>query len=88
LAKVAIFTTKLQTKNESSNIAETVIRSTEPPLLPNPCYAFVVLFCRGLFVSVYVVLVRLVGGSFGFFSVGLWVEKYKCATKSGGTLLS
>jgi hypothetical protein len=75
LAKVAAFTTKLHTKNESYNIAQTVIRSTEPPLLPNPCYAFVVLFGRGLFVNFYGVLVRLVGGSFGFFSVGLWVVK-------------
>ncbi|TAF72054.1 MAG: hypothetical protein EAZ53_17075, partial [Bacteroidetes bacterium] len=39
LAKVAIFTTKLHTKHQSSNLAKTVIRSTEPPLLPNPCYS-------------------------------------------------
>ena len=50
LAKVAIFTTKLDAENQSSNLAKTVIRSTEPPLLPNPCYAFVVLLSLGLFV--------------------------------------
>ena len=44
LAKVAIFSTKLHTKHSTSNLVKTVIRSTEPPLLPNPCYAFVV-FC-------------------------------------------
>ncbi len=38
LEKVAIFTTKFHTKHQSSNLAKTVIRSTEPPLLPNPCY--------------------------------------------------
>jgi len=53
LAKVAIFTTKFHTKNRTSNIRKTVIRSTEPPLLPNPCYAFVVLFGLGLFVCGY-----------------------------------
>jgi hypothetical protein len=50
---VAIFTTKLDAENQSSNLAKIVIRSTEPPLLPNPCYAFVVLFGRGLFVCGY-----------------------------------
>jgi hypothetical protein len=40
LAKVAIFTTKLHTKHQSSNLAKTVIRSTEPPLLPNPSYVY------------------------------------------------
>jgi hypothetical protein len=38
LAKVAIFTTNVHTKHECSNLRKTVIRSTEPPLLPNPCY--------------------------------------------------
>ena len=38
LAKVAILTTKLHTKNRTSIIRKIVIRSTEPPLLPNRCY--------------------------------------------------
>jgi hypothetical protein len=43
LVKVAIFTTKFHTKHQSSNLAKTVIRSTEPPLLPNPCYLLAIL---------------------------------------------
>jgi len=39
LAKVAIFSTKLHTKHQTSNLVKTVIRSTEPPLLPNACYS-------------------------------------------------
>lgn len=81
LAKLATFTTKLDTKNQCSNIRETVIRSTEPPILPNACYAFVVLSvvdCLSVFMTV---LVRLLGGSFGFFCIGLCgCKKYKCAT--------
>ena len=38
LAKLAILTTKLHTKHQCSNIVKTVLRSTEPPILPNPCY--------------------------------------------------
>ena len=38
LEKVAIFTTKFHMKNRISNIRKTVLRSTEPTLLPNPCY--------------------------------------------------
>ena len=72
MAKVAIFTTKFHTKNRTSNIRKTVIRSTEPPLLPNPCYAFVVLFGLGLFVCGYCCLGALAWGSFAFFSVGLY----------------
>ena len=37
LAKVAIFTTKLHTKNRTSIIRKIVIRSTEPPLLQARC---------------------------------------------------
>jgi hypothetical protein len=43
------------------------LRSTEPPLLPNPCYklAFCLsLLCCPLFTAG---LVRWLGGSFGFF---------------------
>jgi hypothetical protein len=46
-------------KYQSSNLVQKFIESTnvqpstEPPLLPNPCYAFVVLFGRGLFVCFY-----------------------------------
>ena len=36
-AKLAILTTKLHTKHQTSNIAEIVIRSTKPPILQNPC---------------------------------------------------
>jgi hypothetical protein len=38
LAKVAILRTNFHTKHQHSNLAKTVIRSTAPPLLPNPCY--------------------------------------------------
>lgn len=38
LAKVAILSSKLQSKHRTSNLVKTVIRSTEPPLLPNACY--------------------------------------------------
>jgi len=58
------------------------LRSTEPPLLPNPCYKLP--FClswlfRSLFVVSFCVgLVALLD----FFSLALCVEKkYKCATK-------
>jgi hypothetical protein len=67
LAKVAIFTTKLDAENQSSNLAKIVIRSTEPPLLPNPCYAFVVLFGRGLFVCGYCCLGAVAWWLFCFF---------------------
>ena len=33
----------------TSHLRKTVIRSTEPPLLPNPCYAVVLLYCRLIF---------------------------------------
>ncbi len=87
LAKVAIFTTKFHTKNRTSNIGKTVIRSTEPPLLPNPCYAFVVLFGLGLFVCGYCCLGALAWWLFCFFLFGfVRLQKRKCATKSVGTL--
>ena len=38
LAKVAIFTTEFHTKHHTTIIRKTVLRSTAPPLLPNPCY--------------------------------------------------
>jgi hypothetical protein len=31
---LAILTTKLHTKHQSSNLVKSVIRSTEPPILP------------------------------------------------------
>src|SRR5690554_3212705 len=37
-AKVAIFSTGLHSKHQTSNLRKTVIRSTAPPLLQNPCY--------------------------------------------------
>jgi len=61
------------------------LRSTEPPLLPNPCYRFVLLFCRVVVYPCCSVLVRWLGGSFAKlgFRVGL-VRFCKCATKCVG----
>jgi len=46
---------------------------TSPRLTPNPCYRFVLLFCRVVVCSCCSVLVRWLGGSFAKlgFSVGL-----------------
>jgi hypothetical protein len=74
LAKVAIFTTNVDAENQSSNLAKTVIRSTEPPLLPNPCYAFVV-FLGLFFPFILSVVVRWLSSSFGFFCLVLCVGK-------------
>ena len=38
LAKVAIFSTNFHTKHKCLYNHKTVLRSTEPPLLPNRCY--------------------------------------------------
>jgi hypothetical protein len=39
LAKVAIFTTNVDAENRTLiNLRQGGLRSTEPPLLPNPCY--------------------------------------------------
>ena len=46
LAKVAILHTNFNTKHQRSNLAKTVIRSTAPPLLPNPCYQHTLYFGR------------------------------------------
>jgi hypothetical protein len=46
LAKVAILRTNVHTKHQRSNLAKTVIRSTAPPLLPNPCYQHTLYFGR------------------------------------------
>ncbi len=51
LAKVAIITTKLHTKNRTTIIRKIVIRSTEPPLLQARCYRFVLLVPRSGVVS-------------------------------------
>jgi hypothetical protein len=61
------------------NLAQMFIRipnvqfSTEPAFLQNPCYRFVLLFCRVVVCPCYSVLVRWLGGSFAKrgFSVGL-----------------
>jgi hypothetical protein len=81
LAKVAILPLNFHTKHQSSNLAKTVIRSTKPPLLPNPCYALVPfssvcpLFMFGQEV------VRGLSGSFAFFDWLCELAKSKCATK-------
>jgi hypothetical protein len=89
LAKVAIFTAKLHAKHESSNLAKTVIRSTEPPLLPNPCYKLPFFFCQcstvsSLAMSPCVGLLALLHFSSGF----VWLQKCKCADNSVGNLFS
>ena len=61
------------------------LRSTEPPLLPNPCYRFVLLLCRVVVCPCCSVHVRWLGSSFAFFLFGFSVgKKCKCATKSVG----
>jgi len=44
LGEGGVFTTKFHTKSKSSNLQKTVIRSTEPPLLPSPCWWLVFWF--------------------------------------------
>ena len=46
LAKCGIFSTTLQSKHQSSNLAQMFIRSTSPRISPNPCYRLP--FCRGV----------------------------------------
>ena len=46
LAKCGTFSTKLQSKHQSSNLAQSFIRSTSPRISPNPCYRLP--FCRGV----------------------------------------
>ena len=61
------------------------LRSTEPPLLPNPCYAFVLLLLSSVVLSFYCVVVRWLGSSFAVFCLALCVWKNcKCATKCVG----
>ena len=45
LAKCGTFSTTLQSKHQSSNLAQSFIRSTSPRISPNPCYRLP--FCRG-----------------------------------------
>lgn len=66
LAKCGTFSTTLQSKHQSSNLAQMFIRSTSPRISPKPCYLlpfFQSLFC----LSCWVVVVRLLGSSFSFF---------------------
>ena len=46
------------------------LRSTEPPLLPNPCYKLP--FFRSWFVCPLCCCVRAVGKAYSFASIGLW----------------
>ena len=87
LAKVAIFSSKLHPKRQSSNLAKTVIRSAAPPLLPNPCYKLPFFFRQCATVS-SLALSPCVGllALFHFLSGSVWLQKCKCANNSVGNL--
>ena len=50
LAKVAIFTTNVDAENQTLFNQKMCLRSTEPPLLPNPCYKLA--FCPPSFQTI------------------------------------
>ena len=80
-ARERIFSTTFDTKYECSNVRKTLIRSTKPALLQNPCYQhtlFSVVLVFGRFGCGC--LVALLHFCLGFVRLG----KCKCATKCVG----
>lgn len=83
LAQWRIYSTTVDTKHQSSNLAKSFMRSTSPAITPNPCYRLP--FFRPLFVC-RVSLVRWLGSSFAFFCWACAVAKMQMCYPMAWTL--